>query len=156
MQAVEYRAWPKPTLRRQVGLVARIKADFDAIAASLSAKPKTFAHRATKTDHEIKYRSIFLILSNGAPAALTEYLQKAGSIELSLQVERDRFAFDDDYAEVVRELRLSAAQVEKFEGNFTWLPDRKAKRVEPEEDSLPEDWWNQVRVLPASKTSRKR
>ena len=149
MRAVEYRDWPKVTRARQTGLVAYIQGDFDAIAASLSAKPKTFTQRATRTDPQIKFRGIFFVLSNGAPAALTEYFDKPGEIELSLQVERDTFAFDDDYAEVMKALGISPGKVRKFEGNFTWLPNRKAKKVEPKEDPLPEDWWNHARVLPS-------
>ncbi len=143
-------------MRRDIGLVACIESDFDAIAVLLSAKPKTFTQRATKTDPQIKSRIIFLVLSNGAPATLTEYLQSAGTIELGLQVERDRFAFDDDYAEVVEELGLKPEQIGKVESNFTWLPNRKAKRVEPKEEPLPDDWWNHFRVLPQTKATNKK
>ena len=147
LRAVDYRDWPKPTPTRDNGLVAFIEGDFDEIAASLSAKPKTFAHRATKLMPRFTSRTIFLVLSNGAPAALTEDSLQPGKIELSLRVERDTFAFDDDFAEVIEALGVSPDKVRKFEGNFTWLPNRKAKRVEPKEEPLPEDWWNQGRVL---------
>jgi hypothetical protein len=150
MRAVDYSEWPKPTPSRGTGLVACIKGDFDAIAASLAARPKVFTQRATKTCPQIKYRCVFLILSNGAPAFLAEFVGKAGTFELNLQVERDCFAFDDDYAEVIAGLGVSHDQVQKFDGNFTWLANRKAKRIEPEDD-LPDDWWNHVRVLPPSK-----
>jgi len=154
MKAVEYRDWPKPTLRRQTGLVARIEGDFEAMVELLSVRPKAFTQKATRTEPEVKYRSIFLVLSNGAPAALTEYAHKPGAIELNLQVERDRFAFDEDYAEVISALGLKPKQVKKFEGNFTWLADRKSKRVEPPEEPLPEDWWNHIRVPPPAKSTR--
>jgi hypothetical protein len=148
MRAVDYSDWPKPTLSRETGLVAYIEGDFDAIAASVAAKPKLFTQRATRTLPEVKYRSVFLVLSNGAPAAVTEYLDKAGKIELNLQVEHDCFAFDDDYEEVIGALGVRRDKVRKFEGNFTWLANRKAKRTAPEDGPVPEDWWSQVGASP--------
>lgn len=153
IKAVQYSDWPKPTLRQDIGRVARIESGLDAIATSLSIRSKLFIQKATKQLPEIRYRAIFLILSHGGPAVLTEYSHQVGKIDLSLPVERDTFAFDDDYAEVVTALGLSAAQVTKFEGNFTWLPHRKSKRLE-RKDELPEDWWNHVHV-PSDKANRK-
>lgn len=141
MRVVDYRDWPKPTLFRDIGLVAYVdECDLDAIATLLSAKPKTFTQRATKTEPQICYRSIFLVLSNRAPAALTEDLHKPGRIEVSLQVVRDEFAYDDDFAEVIAALKVDAGKVRKFEGNFTWLPNRKAKKVTPPDEPPPDNW----------------
>ncbi len=152
MRAVDYRDWPKQRLfGKETSLVAYIEGEFDAFVKQLSATPKTVTERATKTFPQIKYRSIFLILSNGAPAALTEYLDKPGKLDLNLQVVRDEFAYDDDYAEVITELGVEPEKVHKFEGNFTWLPNRKAKKARSREEPMPDpaEFWSQVSVAPA-------
>jgi hypothetical protein len=130
MKVVDYKDWPKQTALRHTTLVAFIEDDLDVIAEKLSTKPKIYTIRATKTDPQEKYRCIFLVLSNRVPASLSEeYLCGKKIIELHLQVANHEFAFDCDLNEVISTLKLSPQKVHKFEGNFTWLPNRKAKRV---------------------------
>ena len=136
--------------------MAYIEGDFDAVVQKLGAKPKSFTERATKMFPEIKYRSIFLVLSNGAPAALTEYFDKPGRLDLNLQVIGDEFAYEDDYSEVIAHLGIDPHTVRKFEGNFTWLPNRRAKKVRPREEPMPDpaEYWSQVSVAPAPPTAK--
>lgn len=145
MRAVDYRDWPKPTARRQCTVVAEINDDFDALAKKLGARPKTFTQRATKESPRFQCRACFFLLSNRAPGALHQDLDGKSHVQLMLQVIGEDFVFLDDYDEVVSTLKPK--QIYRWEGNLTWLPDRKAKRVRPKEEPFPEDWWNHVRVL---------
>ncbi len=104
------------------------------IAESLSTKAKAYTIRATKTDPQIKYKCIYLVLSNRVPALLSEeYLGDKKIVELYLQVVDYEFVYDDDFNEVLSTLNLSPEKVNKFGGNFTWLPNRKAKKVKRKE-----------------------
>ena len=98
---------------------------------------------------------MFLILSNGVPAELTEYLHKVGRIELSLPVLSGEYVYEDDYQEVLSALKVDSALVDKFEGNFTWLPNRKAKRVMSEVRKAPlmGEWWE---ILEANLPTKKK
>lgn len=148
MKVIDYAAWKKAHILKKNGVVAIVKGSFDVIAKSFSAAPKVFKERETSESPAIENRSIFFILSSKAPASLTEYdFGQFRRIELALQIIHDEFAFDDDYLEVVNGLQeIGQVTFEKFEGNFTWLANRKAKRVRRVEEDLPEDWWNHVKV----------
>jgi hypothetical protein len=152
MRAVEYRDWPKPTARRQCTVVAEINDDFEALAQRIGARPKMFTQRATKESPRCQYRACFFLLSNRAPAAISQDLGDESRIHLLLQVVDEDFVFLDDYDESVEALRPN--QVYRWEGNFTWLPNRKAKRVRPKDAPLPDDWWSQVRVLTPEETEK--
>src|SRR5687767_12040232 len=136
MKAVDYRNWPKPRFRRDCGQVGYLKCDFDAVASALAATPKLFSERATKEFPPVRYRVIFLVLSNGAPAALTQNFAKPADIELALECHSDEFVYDDDFLEVVKALNIPPGDIRKFEGNFTWLPNRKAKKISPKDEPL--------------------
>ncbi len=143
MKVVDYRDWPKQNPLRCTGMVASISADFDAIAASLFAKPKMFTQRATRTEPQTKSRGIFFVLSNRVPAALIDCFSGDGKLELHLQVVRDEFVFEEDFNEVISTLKIDPENVQKFsEVYVTWLPNRKAKMVRRKEEPLQEDWWN--------------
>jgi hypothetical protein len=152
MRAVDYRDWPKPTARRHCSVVAEINDDFDLLAERIGARPKIFTQRATKESPRYQYRACFFLLSNRAPGAFHQDLDGTSHIKLMLQVVGEDFAFLDDYEEVVA--TLSPKQIYRWDGNFTWLPNRKAKRVRPKEEPLPEDWWNHVRVLSPEETAK--
>ncbi|ROZ61460.1 hypothetical protein [Ramlibacter sp. WS9] len=154
MKIVDYRDWPKPRLWRDYALVAQIDDDFDALAARIAAQPKTFTQRATRESPRIQYRAFFFRLSNKASGSINQNVEGKSHIELLLPVVRDEFAFLDDYEEVVATLK--PRQIHRFDGNFTWLPNRKAKRVSPKEEPLPEDWWNHVRVLSAEENAKRK
>ena len=151
MHAVPYTKWPKPSLARDTSVVAYIDASLDEISRTYGLQPKIFSSPATKREPEVSYSCLFFLLAGGHPAALTEYPNRPNRLELNLQIVRDEFAYDDDLSEVIRELQLRPEQVRKFEGNFTWLPNRKAKTVRQKEEPIPEDpseFWAQVKVLP--------
>ncbi len=157
MKVVDYRDFPKPTALRDIGVVAHIEGDLDAIATMLSTKSKAFTQRATKTDPQVKYKSVFLKLSNGKPAELTEYLDSPGSIELNLQILKNEFVFEDDFSEIISWLNIDPERVQKLGGVYiTWLPNRKAKMVRRKEEPLPEDWWNHVPSISFANTPPKK
>ena len=143
MIVIDYRDWPKPTPRRHTALVASFEANLDEIAAKLFTKPKSFIERARKLAPQMKYRCIFLCLSNGAPAMLLEDADVVGTTSLYLQELGGEFSFEDDFDEVVSALKLNRKKVRKS-GEFmtTWLPDRKVKRVKYKEEPIRGDWWD--------------
>lgn len=151
MTPIAYAALPKPTARRNISTVAWITADFDAIAVTLKARPKAFSSKPTRGAPDERYRSIFLRLSNGAYAVLTEWDHEPGQIDLDLEVHDHEFVYENEYGEVIAELRVDQQRVRRLQGNLTWLASRKAKKVPRQEPQLPEDWWNHVKVVPLDK-----
>ena len=152
MRPVDYRDWPKQTPRRHCAVVAEINDDFDELALRLGARPKLFTERATRESPRYQYRACFFLLSNRAPGAIHQDVDGKSHIELMLQVTGNGFAFLDDYEEVVA--ALQPKQIYRWDGNFNWLPDRKAKRVTPKQEPLPEDWWNHIRALSVEETAK--
>lgn len=146
LRAVEYQEWLEHASRREISPVAYLNIELDALLPFTSVKPKKFTQRATKTLPKIQGRTLFLILSNGVPAELTEYLETVGKIEFSLPVLEEEFVFEDDYQEVLSAFEIDSARVRKFEGNFTWLPNRKAKRVMSDARKAPlvGEWWEML------------
>ena len=154
MKAISYSEWPKFPRRPDITMVGRFDGTIEQFAAMLNAESKEFFQKASREGPEHRYRTIFFRLDTGAYGALTEHAP--GTMELSLPVVRDEFVFDEDYDEALFVLGLNPDHVDKFEGNFTWLPDRKAKRVKPPDEPLPEDWWNQVQVSPSKRPSQRK
>jgi hypothetical protein len=154
MKPIDYRDWPKPTVRRHCTVVAEINDDFDALAERLGAQPKIFTQRASKESPRLQSRACFFLLSNRAPGAFHQDLDGKSHIELLLPVVKQDMAFLSDYDEVVSFLKPK--QIYRWEGNLTWLPDRTAKRVRPKEEPLPEDWWNHIRALTPEENAKRK
>lgn len=153
MKPIAYADLRKPTARRHISTVARINANFDEIADHLKARPRTFGVRLWRGAPEDRYRSIFLLLSNGANAALTEWEFEPGRIDLALEVIDHVFVYEDDYCEVISELQVDSKKVQKLHTfDMTWLESRKAKKIARPQPELPEDWWNHVRVVSRDKS----
>jgi hypothetical protein len=128
----------------------------DELATKLNARPKKFVDKLYRGGPERQYRIISLHLSTGGYGTLTEL--KPGTIEIGLQIHRHEFVHEDDYSEVITSLQLDPREIDKLRGNFTWVRNRKAKKVSKPDVDLSEDWWNHVRVVPSSskRTSRTR
>ena len=152
MKPIPFSKWPKP-IRRNITTVAMFDGDLGKIAESWGMRPRRFSHKVIRGGPDQHYWMLCFRLLNGAYGVLAEDVP--GSIEIVLPIHRDEFVFDEDLDEILFTLALNPDHVDKFEGNFTWLPDRKARRVKLREEPLPEDWWNHIKVVPSRRPSKK-
>ena len=146
MRVISYSEWPsRPRRRPDVSHVGSFHGRIDEVAAQLEAVPKRFSQNAVRGGSQHDYRVIFFRLSTGAYGTLTEYAK--GRIDVGLQIVGEVFAYEEDWDEVLFVLGLNPDRVDKAEGNWTWLENRKSRKVRRKDPPLPEDWWNHIHFV---------
>lgn len=103
---------------------ADCRIDMDEVAAKLGVKPD----RGTFRDglpFPNRYRCIYIRLTNGRFAVLTQTEMRQEVIEVGLELHNDCILDEEDLLEVISFLSLSEQDVVRMDNGFTWVPARK-------------------------------
>jgi hypothetical protein len=126
MKVIPFSKMPK----RDYSLAARFNLDFDQIARRLNAQPKleSFGEEGSAFPH--RYRDIYLQLNTGRYASLTQTEMRQSTVEIGLEIKKDRFFHEVDLIEIVRELQIDMELVNKLRGDITWIPAKEYRRMQ--------------------------
>jgi hypothetical protein len=157
MKVIAHSKLPRQHPWCQLGLAARVEANFDEICAHIGATAQLKRDRL-KGGFVNHYKSIYVQLSTGALASLTQEEKRIYSkgmvyydpktseisyspdyqeirdfnwpniIDIALQTNEKDVVYDEDLIELVGELGIDMARVEKFAGNFTWRKHRRKRK----------------------------
>jgi len=103
---------------------ADFRADMDEVAANIGAKPDRGTFRDVLAFPN-RYRCIYLRLTNGRFAVLTQTEMRQEVIEVGLELHSDCIFDEEDLLEVISFLSLSEKDVVRMDNGFTWVPARK-------------------------------
>lgn len=123
MKPVTWKLFPK-----EVDLcpAAFVRTDFDEVATRIAASP-VMRRFSLRDPFPERYRDIYLTLSTGRSATLTQREAFPERVEIGLEILDDEAFFEADLLEVLAGIGVAvdADAVRKI-NNFTWIPSRQA------------------------------
>lgn len=106
--------------KRDYTPAAECTADLDEIADLLDAKPKLHTIKDGST-WPARYRQIYLALGGERFAVLTQMERSQESIELGLELFKERFFDERDLVAVIEGLHLDPNSVRRVQNDYTWI-----------------------------------
>jgi hypothetical protein len=110
--------------KRNYTRAADCRVDMDEVATRLGVKPErnTFQDGLAFPN---RYRCIYIQLTNGRFAILTQTEMRQEVIEIGLELHNDCLFDEADLLEVISFLSLNDKDVVRMDNGFTWVPAQK-------------------------------
>jgi len=110
--------------KRNYCRAAECRFDFDQIASRLGVRPArgTFRDRLPFPN---RYRQIYLSLSSGRFAGLTQTEMRKSVIEIGLELHNDNFFYEEDLLEIQSAIGVDTDYVERIGNGYQWIPARE-------------------------------
>jgi hypothetical protein len=110
--------------KRNYTRAADCRVDMDEVAVKLGVKPDRGTFRDGLTFPN-RYRCIYLRLTNGRFAILTQTEMRPDVIEVGLELLNDCILDEEDLLEVASFLSVGEKDVVRMDNAFTWIPAKK-------------------------------